>query len=69
MAVLPTGPPQYAFEAAAFADKIAQEYVKQGGSMHALFVAFAGLVAARDKRAGADCLIALDRRLFGDAKP
>jgi hypothetical protein len=60
-------PPSHAFEAVSFAERLAQEYVKQGGTMHALFVGFAGLVSARDQKVGADCLIALDRKLFGDA--
>jgi hypothetical protein len=59
-------PPSHALEAASFADRLAQEYIKQGGTMHALFVGFAGLVSARDQKVGADCLIALDRKLFGD---
>src|SRR6266852_2079359 len=45
---LPSGgePPSHAFEAAGFADRLAQEYIKQGGTMRALFTAFAGLVSA-----------------------
>jgi hypothetical protein len=62
-------PPQ-AFEAAAFADKLAQEYEKQGGTIRSLFVGFAGLVSARAPKVGADCLIALDRKLSeGASKP
>lgn len=56
--------PRHALDAAGFADRLAQEYVKQGGDGRALFVAFAGLVSARDKQVGADCLTALDRGLF-----
>ena len=37
--------------------------------MRALFIAFAGLVSARDSVVGGDCLTALDRRLYGNAKP
>jgi hypothetical protein len=69
MALSPDGPPRQAFQAAAFAETLAREYVRQGGTAHALFVAFAGLVSARDKTVGADCLTALDRQLYGDAKP
>jgi hypothetical protein len=60
-------PPHHAFEAAAFAEKLAQEYTSRGGDVRALFVAYAGLVSARDKVVGADCLIALDRKLFDGA--
>jgi hypothetical protein len=59
-------PPTHALDAASFADRLAQEYIKQRGTMHAMFVGFAGLVSARDQKVGADCLIALDRKLFGD---
>ena len=58
-----------AFEAAAFAETLAREYERQGGDTRALFVAFAGLVSARDSVVGGDCLTALDRRLYGSAKP
>jgi hypothetical protein len=58
--------PRHSLEAASFAESLAQEYVRRGGTTHALFVAFAGLVSARDSSVGADCLTALDRKLFGD---
>ena len=61
--------PQHALASASFAESLAREYVRQGGDAAALFAAFAGLVSARDSIVGKDCLTALDRRLFGDAKP
>jgi hypothetical protein len=61
------GPPPHSFAAANFADTLARKYTRQGGTTHALFTAFAALVSARDQKVGADCLIALDRKLFGDA--
>lgn len=60
--------PQHSMVAAGFAETLAREYVRTGGDPRALFVAYAGLVSARDKAVGADCLTALDRMLFGDAK-
>jgi len=62
-------PPSYALEAVAFADRLAREHVSRGGDIFALFAAFAGLVSARDKKVSADCLIALDRKLYDDATP
>ena len=59
--------PQHSLDAASFAETLAREYVRQGGSAEALFVAYAGLVSARDRAVGADCLTALDRRVFGDS--
>jgi len=61
------GVPQHALTTASFAETLAQEYMRQGGTALALFVAFAGLVSARDKHVAADCLVALDRKLFGHA--
>jgi hypothetical protein len=58
-------PPRHAVEATAFAERLAREYVARGGNIGALFAAYAGLVSARDKAVGADCLVALDRKLFG----
>jgi hypothetical protein len=60
--------PRHAIEVAGFAESLAREYVKQGGNAVALFAAFAGLVSARDRVVGIDCLTALDVRLFGGEK-
>jgi hypothetical protein len=62
-------PPRHSLDAAGFAETIAREYVGKGGSPLALFVAFVGVVSARDKAVAADCLTAFDRHLFDDAKP
>jgi hypothetical protein len=59
--------PQHAIMAASFAESLAREYAKQGGKLQDLFVAFAGLVSARDKAVGSDCLSALDQKIFDDA--
>jgi hypothetical protein len=64
---VPQGPPQYAVDAAAVAERLARQYVSAGGEIVSLFSAYAGLVSARDKKVGADCLIALDRFFCGDA--
>jgi hypothetical protein len=56
--------PLHAISATAFAETLAKEYERRGGNMHTLFAAFAGLVSARDKAVGADCLTALDRAFF-----
>jgi hypothetical protein len=52
-------------DAAGFAETITREYVGKGGSPLALFMAFAGLVSARDRVVAADCLTAFDGHLFG----
>jgi hypothetical protein len=59
--------PQHAIMAASFAESLAREYAIQGGKLQDLFVAFAGLVSARDKVVGSDCLAALDQKITGDA--
>jgi hypothetical protein len=69
MVASPKELPSHALATVSFAENLAREYCRQGGDTVALFAAFAGLVSARDKIVGADCLMALDRRLFGDAKP
>jgi hypothetical protein len=56
----PVDPPNYAFDAANFAESVAREYVRGGGFAQDLFVAFAGLVAAQDRALGASSLIALE---------
>jgi hypothetical protein len=67
MAALPGELPQHALVTVSFAESLAREYVRQGGETLALFSAFAGLVSARDKQVGADCLTALDRLICGGA--
>jgi hypothetical protein len=59
--------PQHAILAASFAENLAREYTIQGGSLQDLFVAFAGLVSARDKIVGSDRLAALDQKISGNA--
>lgn len=62
--------PLAALPAASFAETLAREYERRGGNVTALFAAYAGLVAARDKTVGTDCLIAVDRMISGEgAKP
>jgi hypothetical protein len=46
------------------AESLVDEFRRQGGDIRTLFVTFAGLVSARDKVVGADCLVALDTALF-----
>lgn len=43
------------------AEGLTQEYSGRGRNPSVLFAAFAGLVSARDKVVGADCLIAVGR--------
>jgi hypothetical protein len=59
-------PPPYAFDAVSFAENLAREYARRGGDVIALFGAYAGLVSARHKAIGTDCLIAVDRMLSGE---
>jgi hypothetical protein len=64
------GPPDHAIAATAFAETLSGEFVRQGGDIHTLFAAFAGLVSARDKKVCADCLVAPDKAFFAtDSKP
>jgi len=52
--------PQYAVEAASFAESLARKHELQGGNPRDLFVAIVGLVSARDRIMGAEFLRALD---------
>jgi hypothetical protein len=57
-------------EAASFAESIARRYAERPQSPKSttdLFVAYAGLVAASDRKLAADCLIALDEALSSSA--
>jgi hypothetical protein len=65
-------PPPHAYDAAGFAESVARQYAERGGEAKDLFVALAGLISARDKQVGADCLIALEHALLsnqGASKP
>jgi hypothetical protein len=53
--------------AAEFAARILDAFVARGGKASDLFVAFAGLVVARDKDLGAECLLALEQAIGGGA--
>jgi hypothetical protein len=55
--------PPEALPSVALAETLAREHVRRGGDAAALLAAFAGLVTARDKAVGADCLVALDRHV------
>ena len=46
--------------AAEFAAKILEAFVQRGGKPSDLFLAFAGLVEARDTDFGSECLLALE---------
>ena len=63
--MLPYEPPSHAYAVVGFAESLAREYARRGGDLTVLFGAYAGLVSARHKAAGADCLIALDRMVCG----
>ncbi len=62
--VSPSDLPEHAVAATAMAESLVDEFRRQGGDIRTLFVTFAGLVSARDKVVGADCLVALDTALF-----
>jgi hypothetical protein len=64
-------PPDYVLQAASFAESIARRHAEAPQSSKFatdLFVAYAGLVAARDKKLAGDCLIALDEALSSGAQ-
>jgi len=47
--------------AAEFAARILEAFVQRGGKPSDLFLAFAGLVVARDTDFGSECLLALEQ--------
>ena len=47
--------------AAQFAARILEAFVQRGGEPSDLFLAFAGLVVARDTDLGSECLLALEQ--------
>ena len=47
--------------AAEFAARILEAFVQRGGKSSDLFLAFAGLVVARDTDFGSECLLALEQ--------
>ena len=47
--------------AAEFATRILEAFVQRGGKPSDLFLAFAGLVVARDTDFGSECLLALEQ--------
>jgi hypothetical protein len=60
MSIFRDEPPPESFQAAAFADSLAEGFESQGKNARDLFIALAGLVAGRDKATAMDCLMALD---------
>jgi hypothetical protein len=61
--MFPPNLPAHAYDAANFAESIARAYAAADGSGKDLFVAYAGLISARDKVLAAECLIALEAAL------
>jgi hypothetical protein len=56
-------PPQASFVVASFAAKVLADFKGRGGSADDLFAAFVGLVSARNKQIGAECIIALEEAI------
>jgi hypothetical protein len=68
MAIAPSGDlPQHALVAASFAENLARESAFQGTDARALFTAFVALVAGRDQKLAAECLMALEGALCANA--
>jgi hypothetical protein len=64
---IPQDLPPSAMEGAAFADSLAKKAASQGKSPANLFIALAGLIYGLSPKIGADCLIALEGTIDGDA--
>ena len=64
-----TQAPENPLRATSFAENLARRYVSNVDDSRSLIGAFAGLVAARDPRLAADCLIALEEALSQRVSP
>jgi len=61
------GLPESAMTAAAFADSLAKRFASQGKNPADLFIALAGLISGRSPQVAAECLMALEGAVDGDA--
>jgi hypothetical protein len=60
--------PEHALIAAGLAARMVAEFADRGGLASDLFTAFAGIVSARDREVGGQCLLALEEAMLNCRK-